>query len=52
LIEQIAAANPLWRAPRIHGELKVLGIDISERTSRASCTRSSVLWFAKILSAG
>jgi putative transposase len=31
LIEQIAAANPLWRAPRIHGELKMLGIAISER---------------------
>ena len=26
------AANPLWRAPRIHGELKMLGIPISERT--------------------
>jgi len=25
LIEQTAAANPLWRAPRIHGELKMLG---------------------------
>ena len=32
LIERIVAANPLWRAPRIHGELKMLGIDISERT--------------------
>ena len=32
LIEQMAAANPLWRAPRIHGELKMLGIEISERT--------------------
>ena len=32
LIEQMAAANPLWRAPRIHGELKMLGIVISERT--------------------
>jgi transposase InsO family protein len=32
LIEQMAAVNPLWRAPRIHGELKMLGIDISERT--------------------
>jgi putative transposase len=32
LIEQIAAANPLWRAPRVHGELKMLGIPISERT--------------------
>jgi len=25
-------ANPLWGAPRIHGELLKLGIDISERT--------------------
>lgn len=32
LIEQMAAANPLWRAPRIHGELTMLGIAISERT--------------------
>ncbi|HEY3940403.1 MAG TPA: helix-turn-helix domain-containing protein [Bryobacteraceae bacterium] len=32
LIEQMAAANPLWRAPRIHGELEMLGIAISERT--------------------
>jgi hypothetical protein len=28
----MAAANPLWRAPRIHGELEMLGIAISERT--------------------
>jgi putative transposase len=26
------AANPLWGAPRIHGELRKLGIDVSERT--------------------
>jgi putative transposase len=32
LIERMAAANPLWRAPRIHGELKMLGIEVSERT--------------------
>src|SRR5215510_853722 len=32
LIEQMAVANPLWRAPRIHGELQMLGIAISERT--------------------
>src|SRR6266513_4901584 len=32
LIAQMVAANPLWRAPRIHGELKMLGITISERT--------------------
>jgi hypothetical protein len=32
LIAEIVTANPLWRAPRIHGELKMLGIAISERT--------------------
>jgi putative transposase len=28
----MAAANPLWEAPRLHGELLKLGIHISERT--------------------
>jgi hypothetical protein len=32
LIEELVTANPLWRALRIHGELKMLGIAISERT--------------------
>jgi putative transposase len=32
LIEGMVSTNPLWRAPRIHGELKMLGIPISERT--------------------
>ena len=32
LIRKMAAANPLWGAPRIHGELLKLGIDIAERT--------------------
>jgi hypothetical protein len=32
LMERMVAANPLWRAARIHGELKMLGIEISERT--------------------
>jgi putative transposase len=32
LIRKMAAANPLWGAPRIHGELFKLGIEISERT--------------------
>jgi hypothetical protein len=27
----MVVANPLWRAPRIHGELKMLGIAISKR---------------------
>ena len=32
LIQRMAAANRLWGAPRIHGELLKLGIEISERT--------------------
>jgi putative transposase len=32
LIQTMARANPLWRAPRIHGELLKLGIEVSERT--------------------
>jgi hypothetical protein len=32
LIEKIATANPLWGAPRVHGELLELGITISQRT--------------------
>ncbi|MCI0387341.1 MAG: helix-turn-helix domain-containing protein [Acidobacteria bacterium] len=32
LIMQMAQANPLWGAPRIHGELLKLGIEVSERT--------------------
>jgi hypothetical protein len=32
LIRDINLANPLWGAPRIHGELLKLGIDIGQRT--------------------
>ena len=32
LISRMAAANPSWGAPRIHGELLMLGVDVSERT--------------------
>jgi putative transposase len=32
LVRKMAAANPLWGAPRIHGELAKLGVEISERT--------------------
>ena len=28
----MVAENPTWRAPRIHGELKMLGFEVSERT--------------------
>jgi hypothetical protein len=36
LILRMAAENPTWGAPRIHGELRMLGIAVSERT----------VWFA------
>jgi putative transposase len=32
LIRKMAEANPLWGAPRMHGELLKLGIEVSERT--------------------
>jgi putative transposase len=32
LIRQMANDNPLWEAPRIHGEMLKLGFDISEAT--------------------
>ena len=32
LIFRMVAENRTWGAPRIHGELKILGFDISERT--------------------
>src|ERR1035437_4292212 len=32
LIKQMANENPLWGVPRIHGELKKLGYDVSEST--------------------
>ncbi len=32
LILRMAAENPSWGAPRIHGELLMLGFDVSERT--------------------
>jgi putative transposase len=48
LITRIATANPLWGAPRIHGELLKLGLDVAERTvSRLMpkrCPRPSQTW--------
>jgi putative transposase len=32
LIREMSAANPLWGAPRIHGELLKLGIELSQAT--------------------
>ena len=36
LIRDVSLANPLWGAPRIHGELLKLGIDVGQ-TSVAKC---------------
>ena len=36
LIRTISRDNPLWRAPRIHGELLKLGIDIAQSTLAVS----------------
>ena len=33
LVRRMAAENPTWGAPRIHGELLMLGFDVSERTA-------------------
>ncbi len=32
LIREISIANPIWGAPRIHGGLLKLGIDVSQST--------------------
>ena len=32
LMTRMATANPLWGAPRIHGELLKIGIEVAERT--------------------
>ena len=32
LIRALSTANPLWGAPRIHGELQKLGISVSQST--------------------
>ena len=41
LIIEMATANPLWGAPRVHGELQKLSVQISERTvSRLLATLS------------
>src|ERR1700682_3470749 len=34
LVREMATANPLWGAPRIHSELGKLGLDISARRAR------------------
>ena len=40
-VRQMAQANPLWGAPRIHGELLKLGIGLSEREVSRLIARGS-----------
>lgn len=40
LIRDISLANPLWGAPRIHGELLKLGIDVGQTTVARYMARS------------
>jgi putative transposase len=52
LIFRMVAENPTWGAPRIHGELRMLGFDVSERTISRWMKRaprdpeSACRWFA------
>ncbi len=39
LIRQLSRENPLWGAPRVHGELQMLGIVISQTTVAKYMTR-------------
>ena len=39
LIRRMSRENPLWGAPRIHGELLKLGIDIGETSVRKYMVR-------------
>jgi hypothetical protein len=39
LIRRMSWENPLWGAPRIHGELLMLGIDVAESTVARYMTR-------------
>jgi hypothetical protein len=41
LVRTMALANPLWGAPRIHGELLKLGLDVSQRTVALSLAKIS-----------
>jgi len=41
LIRQMSGANPLWGAPRIHGELLKLGITLAQRTVAKYMVRRS-----------
>jgi len=43
LIRDMSEANPLWGAPRIHGELLKLGIEVAISSARPRCDLRWVL---------
>ena len=43
LIRQMSGANPLWGAPRIHGELLKLGIDVGQTSVAKYMVRRRVV---------
>src|SRR6476646_10275958 len=44
LIREMSLANPLWGAPRIHGELLKLGIDVGQTSVAKYMARSAPEW--------
>ncbi|MEX0644776.1 MAG: helix-turn-helix domain-containing protein, partial [Parvularculaceae bacterium] len=41
LIREMSLANPLWGAPRIHGELAMIGVDVAQSTVAKYMARRS-----------
>ena len=48
LIRRMSRENPLWGAPKIHGELLKLGINISESSVSKYLVRHKGSTFAKL----
>ena len=42
LVRRMAAENPTWGAPRIHGEIQKLGLEVSERTVSRTMPRRPI----------
>ena len=49
LIRQISTANPLWGAPRIHGELLKLGFEVSQSSVAKRMARPAASGFSSDL---
>ena len=43
LIREMSSTNPLWGAPRIHGELLMLGFEVAQSTISKYMARPSKL---------